>query len=561
MTKRWSFWGFITVGVFLFAGCGALNGISLSDKAITAEEADNSALAVRTAEKNPAPPAEKEGPAAPETTAAVKRQSEPKVDIYQQAVKTAGQIYEEGLQALADNNPALARKKFQASLAEVRVAQEKYPNEKEQLEKYYLTLKQDIEEAQKDKLSFAEDKGPKGETGASPPSEPVLMVKPEELEKLGEGAPPLDKPRRVDSDLPVVFNEPVERFIRAYQTVRKGKFYEGMSRMGRYQPYVQKVFKEKGIPQDLIYLGLIESAFNPHVMSRARALGIWQFIPGTGRVYRLRQDFWIDERKDFEKSTEAAANYLKTLYDRFGDWSLALAGYNAGEGRVEWALRRSKARDYWQLRLPRETKLFVPAIYATVVIAKNLEEYGFSDLRPDLPFEYEKVSIPDATDLKIIADCAGVEAQLIHDMNPELLRWCTPPKTDYEVKIPRGTKEKFLEKFAQIPKEQWVSWRTHKVQTGETLAKIGQRYRMTAAALAEMNHLKSIHRIRAGQMLMIPVPWGAPLPHQSPPPPAAANPTNPLPQEVKKQTETPTAPEPVKTEAKAPVTSQQVKPD
>lgn len=558
MSKHWRNWWFLAVIALVLAGCSTFQGLAFKSKnnSPAAKSPDPSPVMEQKAVSLSASSLKREEPPRPSGVTSESK-TEPKNDLYQQVTEPADQLYDEGLSALMEENPSRARDKFKEALTLIKAAQEKYPQEKERLEQFYLTLKKDIEAAQKDALMLAEDKRDAGGEGTAR-AESVLMVKPEELEKLGPGNQPLEKPRQINSDLPVVFNEPVERFIRAFQTVRRGKFYEGMGRMGRYQPYIQKIFKEKGIPQDLIYLGLIESAFNPHVLSRARALGIWQFIPGTGRVYRLRQDFWVDERKDFEKATEAAATYLKNLYDRFGDWALALAGYNAGEGRVEWALRRSKGRDYWQLRLPRETKLYVPAIYASVVIAKNLEEYGFKDLRLDSPFEYEKVSVPDATDLKIIADCAGVDPQLVRDMNPELLRWCTPPQVNYEVKIPVGTKAKFEEKFAQIPKDQWVSWRTHKVRSGETLGKIGKQYRIPPATLAQMNHLKSIHRISVGQVLMIPVPWGAPLPHQQPAPSAVATPPSP-PQQVK--TEPTAAPEPIKAEAKAQGTPKEIKQD
>lgn len=467
--------------------------------------------------------------------------------LYRRVSEEANKDYEEGLVALMENNPPQAEIKFKEALRKVKAAEEQYPREKERWEKLYSALKKEIEEARKDKLPSSPGPEAKAEESMAK-ADPVLLVSPEDLEKLSRGEKPLDQPRGVNSDLPVVLNETVERYIRVYQTVRRGEFYEGMARMGRYQSYIQKVLKEKGLPQDLIYVGLIESAFNPHVLSRARALGIWQFIPGTGRIYRLRQDFWIDERKDFEKSTEAAANYLQELHRRFGDWSLALAGYNAGAGRVEWAIRRKKSRDYWQLRLPRETKLYVPAIYAATIIAKNAEAYGFKDLKPEAPFEYEKASVPDATDLKIIADCAEVDPELIRQMNPELLRWCTPPQVNYEVRVPVGTKAKFQEKFAQIPKDKWVSWRTHKVRTGENMGKIGRLYRIPAATLAQMNHLKSVHKIRVGQVLMIPVPWGAPIPHQQPVSTAAPA---PLASPKGGKIELPAASIPAKKEAKA----------
>jgi membrane-bound lytic murein transglycosylase D len=218
---------------------------------------------------------------------------------------------------------------------------------------------------------------------------------------------------------------------------------------------MRNLLRENGLPEDLVYMALIESGFNPYAYSRRKASGPWQFIYLTGKKYGLKLNYWIDERRDPEKSTIAAAKYLKDLYDLFECWYLAAAGYNAGEGKIMNAIKRYRTEDFWELTkyryLKKETKDYVPQMIAAALIAKEPEIYGFTDIEYQDPLRYEKVNVPEVTDLRLIAKACEISLGELKDLNPELLRWCTPPNySDYEIKIPFGKKELFLQNFGAL---------------------------------------------------------------------------------------------------------------
>jgi len=311
-------------------------------------------------------------------------------------------------------------------------------------------------------------------------------------------------------DIPIVINGKVEHFIMYYQTRGRKVFNRWLVRSRRYIPLMRELLRENGLPEDLVYLALIESGFNPRAYSRRRAMGLWQFRYETGRRYGLRVDWWIDERRDPVKSTIAAARYLQHLYDRFECWYLAAAGYNAGEGKISRAIRRYKTEDFWELTkyryLKRETKNFIPKIIAAALIAKDPEAYGFLDIAYEEPIRFETVRVPDATDLRVIAKAAESTYEELKGLNPELRRWCTPPNyPNYELKLPHGKREVFLQNFAEIPPSRRITFRRHVVRSGETLSHIALRYRTDVGAIMRMNRIGNKHRIRAGQSLIIPV--------------------------------------------------------
>ena len=311
-------------------------------------------------------------------------------------------------------------------------------------------------------------------------------------------------------DIPIVINGKVEQFIKYYQTRGRKVFSRWLARSKRYIPLMKEILREKGLPEDLVYLALIESGYNPRAYSRRKAMGLWQFMYNTGKRYGLKVDWWIDERRDPVKSTIAAARHLKHLYDRFECWYLAAAGYNAGEGKIQRAIKRYKTEDFWELTkyryLKRETKNFIPKMIAAALIAKNPEEYGFSDISYEEPIRFETVKVPDATDLRVIAKASRSTYEELKRLNPELRRWCTPPNyPDYELKLPYGKKEIFLRNFSKIPPSKRVTFRRHVVRSGETLSHIALRYRSDIGAIMRMNGIGNRHRIRAGQSLIIPV--------------------------------------------------------
>jgi membrane-bound lytic murein transglycosylase D len=309
-------------------------------------------------------------------------------------------------------------------------------------------------------------------------------------------------------DVPIVRNESVEDYIEYFQTEIRDKFTLWLERSGRYIPLMRRIFKEHGLPEDLVFVALIESGFNPYAYSHARAVGAWQFIKGTGRLYGLRVDNWIDERRDPIKSTEAAARYLKDLYERFGSWPLAMAGYNAGEGKIGRALIKAKTDDFWDLvstrHIRRETKGYVPKFMAATIIAKNPERYGFT-LDYNEPLRYDTVIVAGSADLRVVAQTAGVPYEEIKALNPELRTELTPPTMEkYSLKLPFGTQQTFTEAYSQIPDERKIIGTRYSIRRNDTLATISRRFGTSVSLLREINHLPQKSPLREGEMLFIP---------------------------------------------------------
>ena len=273
---------------------------------------------------------------------------------------------------------------------------------------------------------------------------------------------------------------------------------------------IQSVFKAEGLPLDLAYVPLIESAFKPTALSTAKARGMWQFMRGTALEQGLKHDWYIDERADPEKATLAAAKYLKTLHKIFdGDWHLALASYNGGPGRVQRAVKRSGIDDFWDLTegskfLPRETREYVPMILAAIVIAKNPAQYGF-DVTSAAPLGYEKVTLPRAMDLRRVAEWTETPINEIQALNPELRRWTTPVRNaSYEVKVPIGTGDRLRDRLATAKPGELAPLNWYRVKKGESLATIARKLSVSRTDLAEANALTTKSRVRAGQELIIP---------------------------------------------------------
>jgi membrane-bound lytic murein transglycosylase D len=286
----------------------------------------------------------------------------------------------------------------------------------------------------------------------------------------------------------------------------------------------EKIFKQERVPEDLIWLAQAESVWKPNALSWASAKGIWQFIPGTGQRYGLAQTAWIDQRSHPELSTRAAAKYLRFLHDYFaGDWMLAMAAYNSGEGRVEGAIARCGYADFWELHrrglLPAETRNYVPIILSIIIISKNQKRYGF-DVDPDPALKYDTFDIPSQTDLKVVADLLGVSYESVQELNPELRRGVTPPGERYAIRIPDGTKKQFETAYASLPEDQRVRkiiipveesasrYRTrvisYRVRRGDTLASLARRHGTSAAELARLNRLSSRGELKKGQVIRIP---------------------------------------------------------
>jgi membrane-bound lytic murein transglycosylase D len=312
--------------------------------------------------------------------------------------------------------------------------------------------------------------------------------------------------RGVTYDIPMVWNDRVRRALLFYMKTRKGIFDRWLHRAGYYLPAMKQMFADSGLPRDLAHLPIIESGFNPHAYSRAHAAGIWQFIPSTGRAYGLRQNYWLDERRDPVKSTGAAIRYLGKLYGDFGNWHIALASYNCGENGMARAIQKSGGGgDFWSLSLPKETMNYVPLFLAALAIAKNPDVFDFA-LQDSVVFNPDTVFVNDCVEMKTIADGVGVPIDTLTLLNPHILHWCTPPDMrDVRLYLPKGYAGKFKEFYDSLPDGKKTKFYRYKVKGGDNLLQIARNFRVSADALREMNKMKT-NNIGVGNYIIIPIP-------------------------------------------------------
>jgi membrane-bound lytic murein transglycosylase D len=338
------------------------------------------------------------------------------------------------------------------------------------------------------------------------------------LDELKERADNSQEPGLPDeelppADIPLALNDKVEYFINYFQTKAKPSFSKWLSRSTRYLPLMKEILKQEGMPEDLVYVAMIESGFNLRAQSWASAVGPWQFMSATGKRYSLKIDQWIDERKDPVKATTAAALYLKELYGMFnGDWYLAAAGYNAGENKIMRAIGMYNSSDFWEISrgsyLKRETKEYVPKLLAAAIIAKDPAKYGFADIAYLPPIEFETVKIPSRTDLELVAKLSGTTFDTIKDLNPDLRHWCTPPNyPDYELKLPKGTRQQFEVAYAKVPADQRYTEKTfytrYQAKKKDTLKSVARRFGLSEGDLADLNGISRKSRI-GGKTLVVP---------------------------------------------------------
>ena len=313
------------------------------------------------------------------------------------------------------------------------------------------------------------------------------------------------QPAPITHDMPIEWNTRVRKQMDYLTRDTRGHFQEYINRSGKYIDLMREIIREKGLPEDIVYLPLIESGFNPKAYSWANASGPWQFISSTGRKYGLKRNWWYDERRDFVKSTYAACDYLKYLYQMFGDWKLALAAYNGGEGRVGRTIKRQRTSDFWQMDLRKQTEDYVPRYMAAVMVAKQPEEYGFSPSQTS-PLKFETVEIKHCPDSKEVARKLETDIAQLRELNPELLRDVTPPgMSRYRLRIPPGKADIFWSHYQDLSSKGATIFAQHKVRKGETLGRIAKRYGTTTTALAELNGMSARKSLRAGQYLTVPI--------------------------------------------------------
>ncbi len=321
------------------------------------------------------------------------------------------------------------------------------------------------------------------------------------------------------SDLPLAINDYVAAFINFFSNTKIGHntLKHSLERSGKYRAMIQHVMAQEGVPQDLIYLAVAESGFQPQVVNRqSGAGGMWQFMPHGN--YGLVRNSYVDERFDPEKSTRAYARYMKFLYDQLGDWYLAMAAYDWGAGNVQRAVQKTGYADYWELykrnNLPGETKNYVPEILAAIIIANNRKQYGFDDIQLDPPVVIDTVKIDYSLDIRLAADIVNADPRELMALNPSLLRMITPPPSmlqePFELHLPPGTASAFLAKISRIPVEHRTAWRYHTVSAEDTLASVARNYRVSVGELAQVNHLQADDTLQNVDALVIPAAPAAP---------------------------------------------------
>src|SRR5260221_252154 len=316
-----------------------------------------------------------------------------------------------------------------------------------------------------------------------------LILNPTEQKVSGEQLDALEQAKN-SLDFNFTINPLIQQYINYYQGRGRSTMEAGLRRSGRFMKIARETFRRQGVPEDITWLGQVESSWSPKARSWAAASGLWQFVGRTGTQYGLRQTAWVDERNGIEKPTQAAAEYLKFLAKRYnGDWLLAMAAYNTGALNVDRAISRAGAANYWQIfpYIAQETRNYVPNILAVILIAKNPEKYGFRGIRPEAPMSFEPVVVPSATSLRLVADATDTSVDYIQGLNPELKRDTTPRGESYQIRVPPGKAKQLAAVLKRAPADRRDSARVITVVPGEDLQSVANRTGVSVAILQSMN--------------------------------------------------------------------------
>jgi len=312
--------------------------------------------------------------------------------------------------------------------------------------------------------------------------------------------------KKADYNIPIVWNDRVYKALCFLSRGGKGPLDKWIARSNYYLPTIKRLFSDSGVPTDIAYLPLIESGFNPLAYSRKKAAGMWQFIPSTGKLYGLRKDCWVDQRRDFIESTKAAISYFKKLYNQFGDWHIAIASYNCGENSMCRAMARSSVKNYWALsKLPKETRHYIPEFLAALIVAKNPNYAGASTAASDT-FDLDTITVERCLSLHAIADSLGISYHDLRQKNPHLLHWCTHPNAQVTIYLPKGKKESFQALYDSGAEGLTVDWYSYQIKHGETLKSIARHFKVSVEALCSLNEMPLSRRLSVGTELFIPIP-------------------------------------------------------
>ncbi|MCB2182830.1 MAG: LysM peptidoglycan-binding domain-containing protein [Desulfobulbaceae bacterium] len=369
-------------------------------------------------------------------------------------------------------------------------------------------------------LTIEEERPPIEHYGDNSLAEEVTLPEPEitvaeeikELEALGtweEGSDEnIPSEPEITYDFPVTLNKQVDFYINFFQHKHKKTFTRWLERSSRYLPMIRAELRNAGLPEDLAYLPMIESGYSLTAYSKAKAAGPWQFIRSTGRAYDLTIDSYVDERRDPVKSTRAAIAFLSDLYDRFGDWQLAVAAYNAGGGKINNAIRRYKTKNFWEIAqkryLKNETKRYVPKLIAAIILAKDPEKYGFTNINYSPPLAYETIEVPRWTSLRAVEVASGTDLETLRDLNRQLRQLITPPdQQDYPLRVPVGKKDIVAQNLPRVHTTVSTNYKTHVVGKNDTLNQICRLYNLNKTTLLKSNNLRK-SKLTPGQRLRIP---------------------------------------------------------